>query len=167
MAWTLAPYPRNVLGWPDMRSFERPHDFMSAVGQELGCSDWHEVTQAHIDQFAAATGDQQWIHTDPVRAAAGPFGATIAHGFLTVAMIPKFMWEVSEVITCSMVVNYGLNKVRFPAPVPVGSRLRGRFVVGEVTETDRGVTVVQQVTIEIEGGAKPACVAESVILYVP
>jgi acyl dehydratase len=133
------------------------------VGDEHGPSDWLEVTQERIDQFAEATGDHQWIHVDPERAAQGPFGSTIAHGFLTLSLIVKFQFEVRpDDGEFRMGINYGVNRVRFPAPVPVGSRIRGRFKVLEVTEVEGGIQVVTEGTIEREGGDKPVCVAELV-----
>jgi acyl dehydratase len=131
------------------------------VGRELGVSDWVTVTQERIDRFAQATGDHQWIHTDPARAAAGPFGTTIAHGFLTLALIAEFAQSAYRVDGARMGVNYGLNRVRFPAPVPVGSRLRGRFRLLEVQPIDGGVQLAAEVTVEREGSARPVCVAES------
>jgi acyl dehydratase len=134
----------------------------AAVGTELGVSDWISIEQEQVDQFAAATGDHQWIHTDPERAAAGPFGTTIAHGFLTLSLLPVIGAGVLQVDGVRMGVNYGTNKVRFPAPVPVGSRVRGRVELVEVTDVAGGVQVVTKVTVEREGGDKPVCVAESV-----
>lgn len=129
------------------------------VGEELGYSDWLEVTQDRVNQFADATGDQQWIHVDTERAAQGPFGGTIAHGFLTLSLIPTVLPQLLDVRGFSMGVNYGLDRVRFPAPVPVGSRVRASAVVEEVTEVSGGVQTTLTVTFEVEGGAKPACVA--------
>jgi acyl dehydratase len=137
-------------------------DLPNRIGQWLGSSPWIEIDQARIDAFAQATGDQQWIHVDPVRAAAGPFGQTIAHGFLTLSLIPWMGEHAFEVQGQRMGLNYGLNKVRFPAPVPVGSRLRGHFVLQACEPLDGGWQLVVAVTIEREGGDKPVCVAESV-----
>ena len=134
----------------------------AAVGTELGVSDWIPIEQQQVDQFAAATGDHQWIHTDPARAAAGPFGTTIAHGFLTLSLLPVIGDSVLQVDGVRMGVNYGTNKVRFPAPVPVGSRVRGRVELVEVTDVAGGVQIVTKVTVERDGGDKPVCVAESV-----
>jgi acyl dehydratase len=134
----------------------------AAVGTELGVSDWIPIGQQQVDQFAAATGDHQWIHTDPERAATGPFGTTIAHGFLTLSLLPVIGESVLQVDGVRMGINYGTNKVRFPAPVPVGSRVRGRVELVEVTDAPGGVQIVTKVTVEREGGAKPVCVAESV-----
>ena len=132
-----------------------------AAGKVLGPTDWVEVDQARINAFAAATGDHQWIHVDPERAAAGPFGTTIAHGYLTLALLPAFLERVFEP-EASLTVNYGLNRVRFTAPVPVGSRLRARFEVLSSDEVSGGVQLVVAATVEREGGDRPACVAEAV-----
>jgi acyl dehydratase len=132
------------------------------AGQEWGRSDWLQVTQDRINQFADATGDHQWIHVDPERAKAGPFGATIAHGFLTLSLIPALAGTLVKVEGIRMGINYGLNKVRFPSPVRVGSRVRAVSKNVSVEDVDGGVQVVNQVTIEIEGQEKPACVAETV-----
>jgi acyl dehydratase len=125
-------------------------------------SGWVAVDQARIDAFAGATGDHQWIHVDPVRAAAGPFGATVAHGFLTLSLLPLMAESAFEVRGIRMGVNYGLNRVRFPAPVPVGSRLRGRFKLVRYEPLDGGAQLTTEVTMEREGSTKPVCVAESV-----
>ena len=135
------------------------------VGVELGPTSWFDVTQERIDAFAAATDDAQWIHTDPERAATGPFGSTIAHGFLTLSLCVPMLYEVLPA-TDGMVVNYGVNKVRFPAPVPTGSRIRGRFRVVGVEEVAMGVRVTIEATVECEGAEKPVCVAELVTLAV-
>lgn len=129
------------------------------AGEELGSSDWIEVTQDQVDQFAAATGDHQWIHVDVDRATQGPFGGTIAHGFLTLSLLPVVLPQVIDVRGFTMGVNYGLDKVRFPAPVPVGSKLRGTVTLEEVTEVPGGVQSAYTVVFEIEGGDKPVCVA--------
>ena len=134
----------------------------SMVGKEWGRSDWLEVTQDRINQFADATGDHQWIHVDPERAKAGPFGITIAHGFLTLSLIPGLAGALVKVDGVRMGINYGLNKVRFPSPVRVGSRVRAVSKNVSVEDVEGGVQVVNQVTIEIEGQEKPACVAETV-----
>ena len=135
------------------------------VGAELGPTSWFEVTQERIDAFAAATDDPQWIHTDPERAAAGPFGTTIAHGFLTLSLCVPMLYEVLPP-TGGMVVNYGVNKVRFPAPVPAGSRVRGRFRVLGLEEAALGARVTIEATVECEGVEKPVCIAELVALAV-
>jgi acyl dehydratase len=131
-------------------------------GAELGPSAWIEITQERIDRFAEATGDFQWIHVDPERAAAGPFGGTIAHGYLTLSLIPVLAFEVVPRTDARMQVNYGLNRVRFPAPVPSGSRVRATFRVDSVESFDWGRQVTMTVTLEREGGDKPVCIAETV-----
>jgi acyl dehydratase len=140
--------------------------FGDLVGTELGPTKWREVSQDRIDAFAAATDDPQWIHTDPVRAAEGPFGTTIAHGFLTVSLCVPMLYEVLPPAG-GMVVNYGVDRVRFPAPVPSGGRIRGRFRVSSLEETPLGERAVIEATVECEGVAKPVCVAELVVLRVP
>ncbi len=145
-----------------MKVFEQLTDLQPLVGQELGESEWIAVDQARIDRFAEATGDHQWIHVDPVRAKAGPFGTTVAHGFLTLSLMPEMFATAFAVRDTRMGVNYGLNKVRFPAPVPVDSRLRGRFKLLGYEPIDGGAQLVVEVTIEREGSPKPVCVAESV-----
>ncbi|MEU8887517.1 MaoC family dehydratase [Streptomyces sp. NPDC048442] len=132
------------------------------AGSDLGASDWITVSQERINGFADATGDHQWIHTDPQRAKDGPFGAPIAHGYLTLSLFIPLFTELLDVEGVSTKVNYGLNKVRFPAPVPAGSRLRLVAKLTEVTDVAGGVQITVGGTIEIEGGAKPACVLESV-----
>ena len=134
------------------------------AGEELGTSGWHEVDQARIDAFADATGDHQWIHVDRERAATGPFGTTIAHGFLTLSLLSMLMGEVVRV-DARMAVNYGLNRLRFPAPVPAGSRVRARVAVREASPVEGGVQVVYDAHVEREGGDKPVCVAETVTRY--
>ena len=146
-----------------MRSFDHITDLQALVGQHLGDSEWISVDQERINLFAQATGDQQWIHVDPVRAAAGPFGVPIAHGFLTLSLLPEMFASAFELKDARMGVNYGLNKVRFTAPVPAGSRIRGRFVLAKYEKIDgNGVQTTWSVTIEREGGDKPVCVAESI-----
>ncbi|WP_030893507.1 MaoC family dehydratase [Streptomyces sp. NRRL F-5053] len=148
------------------RVFTSPGALRDAAGEELGTSDWLEIDQQRIDGFAEATGDHQWIHVDPERAAEGPFGTTIAHGYLTLSLLPALVPQVLRVEGMRMGVNYGVNKVRFPAPVPVGSRVRARVALGEVDEAaDGGVQVAARVTVEREGGEKPVCVAESLSRY--
>ena len=132
------------------------------VGQDLGASEWTTVTQERIDLFARATGDHQWIHVDPVRAAAGPFGTTIAHGFLTLSLIPELFETSFAIDDVTMGVNYGLNRVRFTAPVPAGSRVRGRFRLVGYQPLDGGAQLTVEATLEREGGTKPVCVAETV-----
>jgi acyl dehydratase len=137
------------------------------VGDTYGPSEWLEITQDRIDKFAEATGDDQWIHIDPEKAAQGPFGTTIAHGFLTLSLLVKFVYETRpESGEFRMGLNYGVNKVRFPAPVPVGSRIRAHFEVLEANEVDNnGVQFVTKATVEREGQEKPVCVAEMVSIY--
>lgn len=141
-------------------------ELKSLAGEELGVSSWLTISQDRIDRFAEATGDHQWIHVDPERAAReSPFGATIAHGYLTISLSPMLMAEIMSVEGVKMGVNYGLNKLRFPAPVPVDSRVRLRATLREVNDIEGGAQVVTGMTFEIEGGDKPACVAEAVALY--
>jgi acyl dehydratase len=135
------------------------------VGDVYGPSGWIEVTQDRIDAFAEATDDHQWIHVDPARAKDGPFGSTIAHGYLTLALLPAASYEVVPRQGGSMSINYGLNRVRFPAPVPVGSRLRASFEVIDLDEQDWGGQATMQATIERDGADKPVCVAEIVFRY--
>jgi acyl dehydratase len=138
------------------------------VGKRLGASSWHEITQEQVGLFADATGDHQWIHVDPERAKAGPFGRTIAHGFLTLSLAPLLVFAVLDVPDASFVVNYGLNKVRFPAPVPVGGRVRlGATVASADQRPDGSVEAIFALSFELEGGAKPVCVAEGVFRYLP
>jgi acyl dehydratase len=140
-------------------------DLNARVGQHLGYSDYVEITQDQVNTFAEATGDHQWIHVDVERAKQGPFGGPIAHGFLTLSMAPMLMKDVWLMEGARMGVNYGLNKVRFPSPVPVGSKLRAGALLKEVTPIDGGAQLVLEATFEIEGGSKPVCVAELVFRY--
>lgn len=149
----------------DPRVFVSVAELREAVGTEVGPSDWLEIDQKRIDLFAEATGDHQWIHVDPERAEAGPFGSTIAHGYLTLSLLPVLVPQVLRVEGVQMGVNYGVNKVRFPAPVPVGSRLRARVKIADVAEAGDGVQLTIVTTVEREGGEKPVCVAESLIRY--
>lgn len=149
-----------------MRIFNGIDELSAAVGEHLGYSDWHQISQQQIDTFADATGDHQWIHVDPERAAAGPFGTTIAHGYLTLSLLPMLCWQIYQVEGVSMGINYGCNKVRFPSVVPVGSRVRAGVELAGVTPGPKGVQVIAVVTIELEGSDRPACVAESVSLIV-
>ncbi|GAA3382561.1 MaoC family dehydratase [Cryptosporangium minutisporangium] len=144
-----------------MRVFTSPDQLEQAVGADLGTSDWLLITQERIDRFADATDDHQWIHVDPVRAQAGPFGAPIAHGYLTAALLPALMRQIFRV-EARMAVNYGLNKLRFPAPVRVGSSVRAAVRLVEVTKVAEAVQVVSTATVEIQGEPKPAVVAETV-----
>ena len=145
-----------------MRSFEHLNELQALVGSEIGVSEWITVDQTRIDRFAEATGDHQWIHVDPARAARGPFGTTIAHGFLTLALLPEMSASAFEVRDTRMGVNYGLGRVRFPAPVPSGSRLRGRFKLVGFEPLEGGAQLTVEVTMEREGSEKPVCVAESI-----
>ena len=147
------------------QTFTGIDEVVHAVGTQLGETEWLEITQEQVDQFADATGDHQWIHIDLEAAAKGPFGTTIAHGFLTLSLIPMLVVQVSRVNGIRMGVNYGLNKVRFPAPVPVGSKLRAGVKVLSFGEIPGGAQAVNEVTIEREGGDKPCCVAETVVRY--
>jgi acyl dehydratase len=145
-----------------MKTYQKLAELQALVGAPLGTSDWLDIDQARIDKFAAVTGDDQWIHVDPTRAAAGMFGSTVAHGFLTLSLLPFFGRSAFKVGGVRMTVNYGLNRVRFPAPVPVGSRLRAHYKLLSFDPIEGGVQVVTEVTVEREGHAKPVCVAESV-----
>ncbi len=142
--------------------FASPDAMLGCVGAQLGRSGWIEVDQQRINLFADATGDHQWIHVDPEKAAAGPFGATIAHGYLTLALTNKFLPEIMQVKDASMGINYGVNKVRFPQPVVVGQRVRASATLTNAIEVKGGVQVVVTMVVEIEGENKPACVVESV-----
>ncbi len=144
------------------RVFSSPDELFDAVGTELGCSQWTLIDQARVDMFADATDDHQWIHVDPDRAAAGPFGATIAHGYLTLAITNKFLPEIIRVDGASLGINYGVNKVRFPQAVTVGSLVRGRATLTACDPIPGGVQTVITMVVEIENEAKPACVSESV-----
>jgi acyl dehydratase len=145
-----------------MLTVATPKDMHDHVGAALGPGDWLEVTQEAVNLFADATDDHQWIHVDPERAAAGPFGGPIAHGYLTLSLLVPLLGGIIEIERRSMGVNYGLNKVRFPAPVPVGSRLRLAGTVASVDDIQGGVQVVLNLVVEREGGDKPVCVAEAV-----
>jgi acyl dehydratase len=148
-----------------MRILQNLAELASLVDQEVAVSDWLTVTQEQVNLFAQATGDHQWIHVDPERAAAGPFGTTIGHGYLTLSLLPVMSYEVVPRQEGGMAVNYGLNRVRFPAPVPSGSRVRGTFKVAAVDEFDGGFQATMNATVEREGGDKPVCVAELVFRY--
>ncbi|MFD5574579.1 MaoC family dehydratase [Streptomyces cadmiisoli] len=147
------------------RIFTSVDELKAAVDEQLGYTDWVTVDQKRIDLFAEATGDHQWIHVDPEKAAAGPFGTTIAHGYLTLSLLPLFGPQLIAVEGVRMGVNYGTNKVRFPSPVPVDSRLRTTARITGVEEVAGGVQVAVAFTVEREGGDKPVCVAESVARY--
>ncbi|WP_280341996.1 MaoC family dehydratase [Nocardia neocaledoniensis] len=149
-----------------MKVFDGIAELAEAEGAELGVSEWVVVDQERINRFAEATGDHQWIHTDAERAATGPFGGTIAHGLLTLSLLPSFQHEIYRVDNIAMAVNYGLNKVRLPAPVPTGSKLRGRSKIVAVSPLEGAVQVTLSTIIEIEGGEKPACIVESIVRYI-
>ena len=142
--------------------FNSADELKASVGTHLGYSEWTTIDQGRIDTFAEATGDHQWIHVDPDRAKSGPFGTTIAHGYLTLSITNLFLPELLRVPAAKMGVNYGANKVRFPAPVPVDSNIRMGCEILEVTDITDGVQVVTRNTVEIEGSDKPACVVEAV-----
>jgi acyl dehydratase len=145
-----------------MKTYQNLAELKALVGTEIGTSDWLTIDQSRIDRFAAVTGDDQWIHVDQKRAAAGMFGSTVAHGFLTLSLLPFFIRSSHKVDGARMSVNYGLNRVRFPSPVPVNSRLRAHFKLLSFEPIEGGVQTVTEVTVEREGQAKPVCVAESV-----
>jgi acyl dehydratase len=148
--------------------FATPKELLGAVGRRLGASEWLTIDQTRVNQFADATGDHQWIHVDPERARSGPFGATIAHGYLTLSLVNLFLPQLLEVRGTSMGVNYGCDRVRFPAPVRVGSRVRG---VGELVAAEEvkggAVQATVRVSVEIEGGERPACVVDTISRFVP
>jgi acyl dehydratase len=150
-----------------MRIFADLDELAAAKGEHLGHGEWLDVTQDRIDTFADATGDHQWIHVDAEKAATGPFGTTIAHGYLTLSLIPMLGKQIYGVEGIRMGINYGLDKVRFPAVVPVGSRVRAGAELVDVVDKPQGKQVTVRTTVEIEGGDKPACVAESIALYIP
>jgi acyl dehydratase len=145
-----------------VKTYQNVAELKALVGSPIGVSDWVTIDQTRIDQFAAVTGDDQWIHVDPVRAAAGMFGSTVAHGFLTLSLLPLFIRSSHKINGARMSVNYGLNRVRFPAPVPVNSRLRGHFKLLAFEAIEGGVQLLSEVSVEREGSPKPVCVAESV-----
>jgi acyl dehydratase len=148
--------------------FQHPKELAGAVGRHLGHSDWLEITQERIDQFARATGDHQWIHVDPERARRGPFGRTIAHGYLTQSLVNFFLPQIVEVRGIAMGINYGADRLRFPAPVPVGAKVRGGAELLEAEETrDGAVQAKFRVTVEIEGSDKPGCVIDTISRYYP
>lgn len=149
-----------------MQVFANIQEFAAAAGTSLGTTEWLEIDQNRIDTFAAATGDHQWIHTDPEKAADGPFKSTIAHGLLTLSLLPVLNHQLYRIENLAMAVNYGFDKVRFISPVPVGSRLRATTTIESVTEVAGGVQAKFSTTIEIEGAPKPACVAESIARFI-
>lgn len=146
------------------RSFASVADLRAATGTVIGVSDWHTIGQARVAQFAAATEDEQWIHVDPVRPASGPYGSTIAHGFLTLSLVSKLLWEAYVVEDVTVTINYGTEKVRFPAPLRVGQRVRGTVELLAVERTPRGSRVRTRITVESDAGGKPVCVAETVVV---
>ncbi len=140
-------------------------EFKKYAGKELGYSDWRVLEQAQVDLFADATDDHQWIHVDPERAASGPFGGTIADGYLTLSLVPSFMHDILDVQGMRLGVNYGANRVRFPTPLKVGAKARLAAKVGSIEDVEGGVQVVLDVSVEVEGQEKPACVAQVVYRY--
>jgi acyl dehydratase len=153
-----APEPQTVLDGPEA--------VVAAIGTHLGYSEWMIVDQARIDLFAEATGDHQWIHVDPERAAAGPFGSTIAHGYLTLSLTNYFLPRIVQVRGFEAGINYGLGKVRFPTPIPVGSRVRAGAELTDVSQIDRGLQTEMRITVEVEGATKPGCVAMSLSRWI-
>jgi acyl dehydratase len=143
-----------------MKVFIGADELQAAVGEQLGTSEWMIIDQQRVNAFADATEDHQWIHVDPQRAAAGPFGTTIAHGFLTLSLLPHLINQTYRVEGATMVINYGLNKVRFPAPVPVGSKVQAEVTLAEVSEATGGLQLVLRATLQIEDNPKPGCVAD-------
>ncbi|MBX7455802.1 MaoC family dehydratase [Mycolicibacterium sp. 3033] len=148
-----------------MQKFNGLSELVAAEGTELGPTEWLEITQDRVDLFADATEDHQWIHVDPERAASGPFGGTIAHGLLTLSLLPYFTHQLYTVDNIAMAINYGYNKVRFITPVRVGARLRARAVIASVAQLDNAVQATLNTTVEIEGAEKPAAVAESIVRF--
>ena len=150
-----------------MKVFNGVPELEAAVGTHLGWSDWHEISQDQVQMFADATGDHQWIHLDVERAKRGPFGGTIAHGYLTLSLLPMLVAEIYRVGGVKMGVNYGADKLRFPSPVPVGSKVRGGVEILAVKPISLGFQVSSRVTIERDGGDKPACVVDMLAVIVP
>ncbi|OWM00006.1 dehydratase [Mycolicibacterium peregrinum] len=149
-----------------MKIFNGLDEFVAAAGSELGPTDWMEITQERVNLFADATGDHQWIHVDPEKAAGGPFGGTIAHGLLTLSLLPHFTHQLYRVDNVKLAVNYGYNKVRFITPVRVGANVRARAAISDVAQLDGAVQATMTVTVEIEGSEKPAAVAESIVRFI-
>ncbi|MCY4045987.1 MAG: MaoC family dehydratase [Cellvibrionales bacterium] len=147
--------------------FTQPQELLDNVGKSLGETPWMTIEQDRINQFADATGDHQWIHVDPVKAKDGPFGACIAHGYLTLSLVNYFLPQLIDVQGISMGVNVGLDRVRFPSPVTVGSKIRGKGEIVQVEEMKGGIQSVVRVTVEIEGSDKPACIADTISRYFP
>ena len=150
-----------------MREFNGIAELEAAIGENVGTSDWTEITQESVNLFAEATGDHQWIHVDPEKAKDGPFGGTIVHGFLTLSLLPKFGWEIYTVSGMAMMINYGLNKVRFPAIVPVGSKVRASITLDKLEQKSTGYQLTTTTTVEAEGVERPVCIAESLMMLVP
>ena len=149
-----------------MKKFSGLDEFVAAEGSQLGPTDWLEVTQERVNLFADATDDHQWIHVDPERAANGPFGGTIAHGLLTLSLLPHFTHQLYTVDNIAMAINYGYNKVRFITPVRVGAKIRARAQIAKVDQLDGAVQATVTVTVEIDGSDKPAAVAESIVRFI-
>jgi acyl dehydratase len=149
-----------------VKKFSGLDEFVAAAGSQLGPTDWLEVTQDRVNLFADATDDHQWIHVDPERAANGPFGGTIAHGLLTLSLLPHFTQQLYTVDNIAMAINYGYNKVRFITPVRVGSKIRARAEIAKVDQLEAAVQATVTVTVEIDGSAKPAAVAESIVRFI-
>lgn len=149
-----------------MKVFNGLGEFVAAKGSELGPTEWMEITQDRVNLFADATDDHQWIHVDPEKAAGGPFGGTIAHGLLTLSLLPHFTHQLYRVDNIAMAINYGYNKVRFITPVRVGSKVRARAAIADVAQLDGAVQATMTVTVEIEGSDKPAAVAESIVRFI-
>jgi acyl dehydratase len=149
-----------------MRTFASLDEFVAAKGESLGFSEWHKITQEQVNAFADATGDHQWIHVDLERAASGPFGGTIAHGYLTVSLLPVLSMEIFRIEKLTMGINYGLDRVRFPSPVLTGSSIRAEATLTEVKETQLGSLAHIRMRIEVEGQQKAACVADTLSLFV-
>jgi acyl dehydratase len=147
--------------------FKQPKDILAKVGKHLGYSDWLVITQERINQFAEATGDHQWIHVDPERAKSGPFGSTIAHGYLTLSLVNYFLPQIVSVENVSMGVNVGTDRVRFTSPVPVGSRVRAGGELVKASDIKGAIQATVRVTIEVEGSDKPACIADTVSRFFP
>jgi acyl dehydratase len=149
-----------------VKTFKGLDEFVAAEGSQLGPTDWMEVTQDRVNLFADATDDHQWIHVHPERAATGPFGGTIAHGLLTLSLVPQFMHQLYTVENITMAINYGYNKVRFITPVPVGAKIRARAEISSIARLDGVVQATMTTTVEIEGADKPAAVAESIARFI-
>lgn len=149
-----------------MKVFNGLDEFVAAQGSELGPTEWMEITQERVNLFADATDDHQWIHVDPEKAASGPFGGTIAHGLLTLSLLPHFTHQLYRVDNVKLAVNYGYNKVRFITPVRVGAKVRARAAITDVAQLDGAVQATMTVTVEIEGSEKPAAVAESIVRFI-